>query len=148
MTLDIIPELPEIWDEPFADSSQIPTLLVSRLAKKRDSRLSGDGGDEIFCGYNRYARGYDFQKISNKIPSNLKPIFKKLVQKNFLIFLSSLFGYQAFNKKIPNLSISLNKLKNIIDMDNDESFYQSLISTIQNPNDLSLPKKDIKLFKR
>ena len=140
--LNIIPELPEIWDEPFADSSQIPTLLVSRLAKKSVTvALSGDGGDEIFCGYNRYARGYDFQKISNKIPSNLKPIFKKLVQKNFLIFLSSLFGYQAFNKKIPNLSISLNKLKNIIDMDNDESFYQSLISTIQNPNDLLITKE-------
>ena len=75
--LDIIPELPHYYDEPFADSSAIPTILVSRLARKKVTvALSADAGDEIFAGYNRY----DYiSRYGNKIGSIPKPVRKMAV---------------------------------------------------------------------
>lgn len=72
--LDIIPDLPFYYDEPFADSSAIPTILVSRMARKKVTvALSADAGDEIFAGYNRY----DYiSRYGNKLRSIPKPLRK------------------------------------------------------------------------
>ena len=78
--LNVIPNLPNIYDEPFADSSQIPTFLVSEFAKQKVTvALSGDAGDELFGGYNRYIFSEKALNTILKAPDRLKKLISKII---------------------------------------------------------------------
>ncbi|AEC20675.1 putative asparagine synthase [Pusillimonas sp. T7-7] len=71
--LDVVPSLPDIYDEPFADSSQIPTTLVTRMTRQHVTvALSGDGGDELFGGYSRYMRAQQWWDRRQSVPAGLR----------------------------------------------------------------------------
>jgi asparagine synthase (glutamine-hydrolysing) len=71
--LRLVPSLADIWDEPFADSSQLATLLVAKLARQHVTvALSGDGGDEVFGGYERYRRLPELSEWIQRVPAGLR----------------------------------------------------------------------------
>lgn len=71
--MEVIPALPILYDEPFSDSSQVPTYLISKLARTAVTvSLSGDGGDELFGGYSRYLRTQRIWNAVSAVPSGLK----------------------------------------------------------------------------
>lgn len=74
---EVIPKLPHFYDEPFADVSQIPTYLVSQLARRHVTvSLSGDGGDELFCGYRRYFDANEYDWLRTRVPAPLRSLGK------------------------------------------------------------------------
>lgn len=78
--MQVIPRLGNMYDEPFADSSQIPTFLVSQMARKHVAvSLSGDAGDELFCGYNRYVLADTWKKIS-WVPFGVRRATERLIK--------------------------------------------------------------------
>ncbi|MBK0401720.1 asparagine synthase (glutamine-hydrolyzing) [Adhaeribacter sp. BT258] len=105
--LSIIPELPHFYDEPFADSSAIPTILVSRLAKKKVTvALSADGGDEIFAGYNRYDYITRYTQKINSIPTPIR----KAAAATMELFNAEQIPFLKKNK----MASKYGKLKNIL----------------------------------
>ncbi|MGC3895541.1 asparagine synthase (glutamine-hydrolyzing) [Pseudomonas urmiensis] len=108
--LEIIPHLASIYCEPFADSSQIPTFIVSRLARRAVTvALSGDGGDEIFGGYNPYHFAPKIWKGLSAIPLPLRKLTARI-------------------GSLPLLPEKLGKLIGVSDQPTRESFYLQLVS--------------------
>lgn len=117
--IDLIKDLSTIFDEPFSDSSQIPTLLLSRLTKKYVTVcLSGDGGDEVFGGYSRYFLGDKIYKYTNKTPK----MVRNLVSKTLLSF-----NTETLDMISPISGDKLHKLANLL-RKKPLDFYTNLIS--------------------
>lgn len=121
--LELIPKLPQIYSEPFADSSQIPTVLLSRLTRKKVTvSISGDGGDEIFGGYGRYFLGERVKQILNFAPLFLR---KGIHQANLINKSKPLLKLMLSNK-VSNFENKILKLNEIIPSKDDHDLFQRL----------------------
>ncbi len=141
--LDVIPKIPNIYDEPFSDSSQIPTFLVSQLTKQQVKvALSGDGGDELFCGYNRYLVTETFSNIFRFMPlifrktlaSTIRSISPKKLDK-ILNFLPKLDHHSGFGDK-------MHKVANVLDLKELNDIYYTLRSHWPNPSEIVKNSKE------
>ena len=107
--LDILPRLPEIWDEPFGDASAIPTVLVSQLACKDVSvSLSADGGDELFAGYSKYTGVKKKAAFFGKVPRQIKPCAEKLLRNRSMQKIAELSGMHNAADRLSRFSLMLN----------------------------------------
>ena len=121
--MDIIPRLPEVYDEPFADSSQVPTILVSAIASQHVTvALSGDGGDELFFGYGRY---FDANRIWQYIGSWLASTRMRSA--------AIIEGASHIAEGFGRLSFRMRRLQNRIKAECFDDFYGNLLSLSLTP---------------
>ncbi|MBI1954574.1 MAG: asparagine synthase (glutamine-hydrolyzing) [Proteobacteria bacterium] len=126
----VIPLLPSMYDEPFADSSQIPTYLVSKLAREHVTvSLSGDGGDELFSGYNRYTLGQSVWDSLQRVP--LPQVVGHLIQR---IPVSSWNKIGWLLRNPHRFGERAHKLAQLMLSETPSDFYKFLISQWPNPS--------------
>ena len=143
---DLIDLIPIVYDEPFADSSQLPTLLLSQITKKKVTvALSGDGGDEMFAGYYRYFLVEKYQKYIFKQPLLLKLLLRKIINfipkklwDNLGTLLPNNYGGKQFGDK-------LLKLSSLLTNKDETSFQQRIISNCNDLSDLLYEKEEKKV---
>lgn len=128
--LDVIPLLPAMYDEPFSDSSQIPTYIVSRLARRDVTvALSGDGGDELFAGYTRHLWGPRIWKANGAVPQWLRHRLGSAISSRSPAEWDELFARgKAFLPRTRIPGIRMHKLAAVLDAPSPERMYQILSS--------------------
>ena len=133
--MEVIPSLPTVYDEPHADSSHIPALLISTLARSQVTvSMSGDGGDELFCGYNRYLHSNRIWDAIRHIP---KPLRRRVA--SALTALSPSTWDRVFRYvpgRQPRMGYKLQKLADTLRASDLEDVYRQLISCWANPEKL------------
>jgi asparagine synthase (glutamine-hydrolysing) len=129
----VIPSLPRIYDEPFADSSQIPTILVSQLAREHVTvSLSGDGGDELFGGYNRHAWGDTLSRRLHRWPLFVRKFGAASIRTlspdrwDFLFQACTAATPARWRQRMPGYK--LHKLASILENHDAHTLYESLVS--------------------
>lgn len=132
--LDVIPRLPYIYDEPFSDSSQIPTFLVCQLARKEVTvALSGDGGDELLAGYNRHVYGpYIWGGIKN-LPAPARRLCARYFAQIAKRDVQSFYRYLPAKLRFPGIDSKLAKLADALESASGVEFYRSLSTQWKSP---------------
>lgn len=127
--LDVIPKLPDFYDEPFADSSQIPTFLVSQMTRQHVTvALSGDGGDELFAGYNRYQFASTYWPKLQLLPGPLRHLLSSVLT-SFSADQWTWFLAFAFSRNAPSQAgDKIYKLAAILKLDDEAAMYRHLVS--------------------
>jgi asparagine synthase (glutamine-hydrolysing) len=139
--LAVVPRLPAMYDEPFADSSQIPTFLVASLARRRVTvSLSGDGGDELFGGYSRYPLTQKIWRRFGWMPSVARRSFAGALRRIRPVTLEAAFGWVGRTSDCPvwfgKVGDRIHKLANILEAKNSEETYLRLVSHWSDPKQL------------
>ena len=127
--LDVIPRLPDFYDEPFADSSQIPTYLVSAMTRRHVTvALSGDGGDELFGGYNRYKLAQRFWRTLSLLPVPVRRAFAAGMRSVSADSWSGLLGFLPSRLRPAQAGDKLHKLASIFALTDADAVYRRLVS--------------------
>ena len=135
----VIPKLPLLYDEPFSDSSQIPTYLVSELAKQHVTvSLSGDAGDELFCGYNRYVMSNAWWHKMQPIPLALRQVASKVLTSVSPDRWNQLAQWLQTASRYANFGDKLHKGSAVLGSRTLEELYLGLISHWSCPTDVVL----------
>ena len=146
-SIDVISKLPNIYDEPFSDSSQIPTFLISELAKSQVTvSLSGDGGDELFCGYNRYIQSKRLLKNILFLPLSLRKFLAKLIQAVPAQKLNKIFDFLSIFNRHGNIGDKLYKGAEVLDSTKLSDIYFKLVSNWQNSNQVVIGSKKLETY--
>jgi asparagine synthase (glutamine-hydrolysing) len=133
----VIPDLPKLYCEPFSDSSQIPTFLVSKLAKQHVTvSLSGDAGDELFCGYNRYQATDKLWKKLNRIPVICRKLTAKGIKSLSPQQWNAVGRYIPGGQRFNNLGDKLHKGAGVLASRTIDELYLGLVSHHSEPTTL------------
>ena len=135
--LSVVPMLSKMYTEPFADSSQLPTFLVSRLARQSVTvSLSGDAGDELFGGYNRYRYAQQYWRLINCIPTPARGWMASILQSVSPAQWDRALGFILRNS-VRNPGEKIHKSASVLQSDSIDALYRGLLSINGNANDLT-----------
>jgi asparagine synthase (glutamine-hydrolysing) len=135
--LEVIPHLPEWFDEPFADSSQIPTYLISELTRKHVTvALSGDGGDELFAGYNRYVWAQWFVR-AGMLPRPVLGAWAAALRTFTPQSWNHLFELVPARWRPVLAGDKLHKMAPLLDNPAPDAIYRQLVSQWQRPEEIA-----------